>query len=493
MSSAWAASWPVGFRQRRRARTSVSARPKAAGQATAQPITYARSSQSRFVADLAAFVRFPSVSAQPRHAGDLRRCAAWLADHLKSIGLEHVRVVPTARHPIVTADWLHAPGAATVLIYGHYDVQPADPLDEWTSPPFEPAVRDGCLHGRGAADDKGQMLVHVKALECWLRSSGALPVNVKCLFEGEEEIGSPSLSDFLADDVDAWRADAAVMSDMTMLGRGRPALTESLRGALSVELECRGQRQDLHSGNFGGAIHNPLQALCEIVARLHDAHGAIAIPRFYERVRMPTRAQRAYMARVGPSDEQILRDAGAAVGWGERGFSLYERIAVRPALSVNGVVGGYAGTGVKAVIPARATAKLNFRLVPDQDPAEIDALLRGFVARIAPPAVGVGVRTLFRAQPFVMRRDDRAVRAARAALYKGFGVLPSFVRSGGTIPVAHLLQEELGIPTVLMGLASPDDGMHAPNERFCLKTFFRGVEASIHFLAALGRGEGQCR
>jgi acetylornithine deacetylase/succinyl-diaminopimelate desuccinylase-like protein len=485
------ATLPVGFRQRRRARASVAAVPRSARHGVASAIAHARSARARFVEDLAAFVRFPSVSAQPRHAEDMRRCAAWLADHLRSIGMEHVRVVATRRHPVVAADWLHATGTPTVLVYGHYDVQPAEPFDEWRSPPFEPALRNGCLHGRGAADDKGQMFVHVKAIECWLRGRGALPVNVKCLFEGEEEIGSPSLADFLAADIDAWSADAAVMSDMTMLDRNRPAITESLRGALSVELECRGQRHDLHSGNFGGAIHNPLQALCEVVARLHDARGAVAIPRFYERVRLPTRAQRAYMARVGPSDEQVLRDGGARTGWGEPGFSLYERIAVRPALSVNGVVGGYAGAGAKAVIPARAVAKLNFRLVPDQDPAEIDALLRSFVSQISPPAVDVGVRTLFRAHPFTMRRDDRAVRAARTALQKGFGVPSCFVRSGGTIPVAHLLQEELGIPTVLMGLASPDDAMHAPNERFCLETFFRGMEASIYFMAELG-GEARC-
>jgi acetylornithine deacetylase/succinyl-diaminopimelate desuccinylase-like protein len=493
MSSAYAALQPAGFRQRRRARASAGAAPGPAGSEVARAIEHARAARTRFVEDLAAFVRFPSVSAQPWHADDVRRCAAWLAHHLRSIGLEHVRVVATRGHPIVTADWLHAPGAPTVLIYGHYDVQPPEPLEEWISPPFEAALRAGGLHGRGAADDKGQMFVHVKALESWLGTAGTLPVNVKCLFEGEEEIGSRSLCDFLAAHADAWRADAAVMSDMAMLGPGRPAITESLRGALSVELEFRGQRQDLHSGNFGGAIHNPLQALCEAIGRLHDARGAIAISGFYERVRMLSPAERAYMVRVGPSDDQILRDAGARQGWGEPGFSLYERIAIRPALSVNGVAGGYAGPGAKAVIPARATAKLNFRLVPDQDPAEIDVLLRGFIARIAPPAVAVVVRTLFSARPFVMRRDHHATRAAQAALHKAFGALPSFVRSGGTIPVAALLQEELGIPTVLMGFALPDDGMHAPNERFCLTSFSRGIEASIHFLAALaGPGGHRC-
>lgn len=488
MSSAYAALQPIGFRQRRRFRTTQAAqRPGPVDGASANTIAQARAARSRFVAELAAFVRFPSVSAQPSHAQDVRRCAAWLADHLRAIGLENVRVVRTRRHPVVTAEWLHAPRATTILIYGHYDVQPPEPLDEWTSPPFAPALRGGCLYGRGAADDKGQMFVHVKALECWLRAAGSLPVNVKCVFEGEEEIGSPNLRDFLAENEDAWKADAAIMSDMRMLGPGRPAITESLRGALSVDLELRGQQQDLHSGNFGGAIHNPLQALCEIIARLHNADGTIAIPRFYERVRALTPAERAYMARVGPSDAEILRDAGAARGWGEPGFSLYERIAIRPSLSVNGMIGGYTGPGAKAVIPARAAAKLNFRLVPEQDPAEIDAMLRGFIAEITPTSVTVSIRTLLHAQPFVQRRDHHAARAARVALHKGFGVQPASLRSGGTIPIAHLLQEELGIPTVLMGFALPDDALHAPNEHFCLANFFHGIETSIHFLAELAK------
>lgn len=458
---------------------------------TAAPLDYANANQARFIAELSELIRFPSVSAQPVHAMDIKRCAAWLANHLRMIGLEHVEVVRTARHPVVTADWLHAPGAITVLVYGHYDVQPPDPLDAWTSPPFEPAIRGDYLYGRGASDDKGQMFVHVKAIECYLRTSGSLPVNVKCLFEGEEEIGSRSLHGFLARHREEWKADAAVLSDMWMPGRDRPAIAESLRGALSVELEARGQERDLHSGNVGGAIHNPLQALCEIIAKLHDGRGAIAIPGFYESVRELTREERVYMARVGPSDARILRDAGARRGWGEAGFSLYERTTIRPALSVNGIVGGYQGPGAKAVIPARASAKLNFRLVPDQDPGEIDALFRGFIERIAPPTVDVNVRTLFRARPFELLRDHPAVRAAREAFRKGFGARPVFMRIGGTIPVAHLLQEELGIPTVPMGFALPDDGLHAPNERFYLPNFFWGIKTIIHFLRELAK-EGCC-
>jgi acetylornithine deacetylase/succinyl-diaminopimelate desuccinylase-like protein len=487
MFSVNTASQPFGFR--RRQKVIPAAAPARAftylGFASERAIAHSRAAGQRFVRELAEFIRFPSVSAQPRHAEDMQRCAAWLADHLRTIGLEHVKVVRTPLHPIVTADWLHAPRAITVLIYGHYDVQPPEPLDQWKSPPFEPTIRGDYLYGRGASDDKGQMFVHVKALESWLRATDSLPINVKCIFEGEEEIGSLSLRSFMAGHAPSWKADAAILSDMWMLARGRPAIAESLRGALSVELEVRGQEQDLHSGSFGGAIHNPLQALCEVIARLHEPQGAIAIPRFYDRVREHTPDERAYMARFGPSNEQILRDAKAELGWGAPGFSLYERATIRPALSINGIVGGYSGPGAKAVIPAGARAKLNFRLVPEQDPEDIDSLFRRFIKKIAPPTVDVSVRTLFRARPFVLRRAHPAVRAACEALSKGFGVRPTFLRIGGTIPVAYQLQENFGIPTILMGFALPDDGPHAPNERFCLPNFFRGIEASIHFLAGL--------
>lgn len=452
-----------------------------------EAIAYSRGAAARFVRELAELIRFPTVSAQPEHAQAMRRCATWIGDHLRAIGLDNVQIVGTPGHPIVTADWLHAPGRSTLLIYGHYDVQPPEPLDQWTSPPFDPAIRDEYLHGRGASDDKGQMFVHLKAIESYLRTSGSLPVNVKCIFEGEEEIGSRSLRGFLTRRGEEWGANAAVLSDMWMLGRDRPTIAESLRGALSVEVEVRGPERDLHSGNFGGAIHNPLQALCEMLAKLHDARGMIAVPNFYEGVRELTADERAYMARVGASDSRILCDAGAEVGWGEPGYSLYERTTIRPALSINGVVGGYQGPGAKAVIPARASVKLDFRLVPDQDPEEIDLLFRGFMARLAVPTMDVSVRTLFRARPFVLLRDHPAVHAACEALRKGFGVAPTFMRIGGTIPVAHLLQEELGIPTVPMGFALPDDGLHAPNERFLLRNFFRGIETSIQFLAGLAK------
>ena len=448
-------------------------------------LTYAQLHRARFVAELKDFIRFPSVSAQPKHAGDVKQCAEWLANHLRRMGLERVQVWQTSGHPLVYAEWLQATGRPTVLIYGHYDVQPPDPLQEWQSPPFEPTVRGDDLYGRGACDDKGQMFVHLKALESYLQTQRSLPVNVKCLFEGEEEIGSPNLASFIRGNARALRADIAVMSDTTMLGPDRPALTYALRGGLSMELELRGMKSDLHSGNFGGAIHNPLQALCEMIALLHDRNGRIAIPNFYQQVRNWPPQERDYMTRVGRTDEQILTDAKTRASWGERGFSLYERTTVRPSLSVTGIVGGYQGAGVKAIIPSRAIAKLNFRLVPDQQPEELEHLVRQHIQRLAPPAMDLKIRTLLTANPALIARKHPAMCAAAKAYRQGFGVAPVFLRSGGSIPVVNTLQEALGLPTVLMGFALPDDRLHGPNEKFHLPNFFRGIKTSIRFLSEI--------
>jgi acetylornithine deacetylase/succinyl-diaminopimelate desuccinylase-like protein len=454
-----------------------------------EPLAYAAASADRFLSELVSLVRFPSISAQPRHAEDVKRCAAWLAQHLQSIGLENITVAPTARHPIVYADWRHARDQPTVLIYGHYDVQPVDPLSEWRSPPFDPMVRGENLFGRGASDDKGQLFTHLKAVESYLRSARALPVNVICLFEGEEEIGSTNLPRFLARAHDDLVADIAVISDTRMLGANRPAITYGLRGALSVELEVQGPRTDLHSGNFGGAIHNPLQALCEILAKLHGADQRVTIPGFYDRVRKISEKERAYMARHGPSDAEVLKDAQAEEGWGEPGLTLYERIAVRPALTINGLGGGYQGPGAKAVIPSRAMAKLNFRLVPDQDPKEIERLFRLFIFKNATSAVRVAVRAQAGANPAVIDPRHPAIGAAARAYRAGFGAPPVLLRSGGTIPVVSMFQELLGIPTVLMGFALPDDSLHGPNEKFSLSVFRKAIRTSIAFLHEMARRE----
>jgi len=459
----------------------------------ARAIAYAHASQDRFVTELKEFIRFETVSADPGHAASLRRCAKWLADKLGEAGLERVEVLPTRRHPLVYAEWLHAPERPTLLVYGHYDVQPPEPLGQWRSPPFEPVVRRKVLYGRGASDDKGQMFVHVKALEAHLRANRVLPVNVKCLFEGEEEIGSPSLPRFLAANHRRVAAAVAVLSDMPMRGPHRPAVTHALRGALSLELRVRGPERDLHSGLFGGAIGNPLQGLCEILASLHDGQGRVAVPGFYDRVRRWGAEERAYMRRVGPSDTEIERAARARQGAGDRGYTLYERTTIRPALTINGIIGGYGGPGPKAVIPATSLAKISFRLVPDQDPGEIDRLVREHVLR-ATPFVDVELETTFMARPTLVGTRHPAIRAAAAAYRRGFGASPVFLRSGGTIPAVSLFQEWLGIPTVLMGFALPDDRMHAPNEKFDLSVFSRAIDSSIWFLDLLGRrnpGEGR--
>lgn len=457
---------------------------------TAQPAQYARQHAQRAVEELKQFIRFPSVSAQAERAGDVRSCGQWLADHLRQIGMEHVTLITTPRHPLVYADWRKAPGRPTILIYGHYDVQPVDPESEWRMPPFEPTVQGKDLLGRGACDDKGQLFVHIKALEAYLRTAGKLPVNVKCLFEGEEEIGSPNLSPFIERNRRALAADVAVMSDTRMLGLGRPALTYSLRGGLGMELTVHGPARDLHSGNFGGAIHNPLQALCKLIGRLHDQHGRIAIPGFYDRVRCWPSSERRRMAQDGPTNAEILRDAAARRPWGENGFSLYERTTIRPALTINGIQGGYQGAGGKGVIPARASAKISFRLVPDQDPRQIERQVREHLRAITPPTVRLEIATQMQAFPAVVDRRHPSLQAAAAAYRRGFGAIPVFVRSGGTIPVVNTFQQLLGVPTVLMGFALPDDRIHAPNEKFHLPNFHNGIRTSLEFLAEVARSAG---
>ena len=317
-------------------------------------LKFARAHGTRFVSELKEFLSFPSVSSQPEHAKDIRNCASWLARHLRGIGLDQVNIISTRGNPIVYASWLRAPGRPTVIIYGHYDVIAGEPVRAWKTPPFTPTLKNGNIHARGAADDKGQLFSHVKALECWLRTGRTLPVNVKCIFEGEEEIGSPHLTLFITRNQRALRADAAVISDTRMLSPDRPAISYAQRGGLRAELKITGPHHELHSGNFGGAVLNPVQALCEMIASLHDTNGHVAIPGFYDDVRHWGGKERAFMARTGPTDEEILQDAQVARGWGEPGFSLYERTTIRPALTLNGMAGGHYGHGSKSIIAASA-------------------------------------------------------------------------------------------------------------------------------------------
>ena len=445
---------------------------------------WARTARGRTVTDLVRFVRHPSVSGDRPAA---RRCAAWLATHLHTLGLRSAEVVPTRGNPAVIAEWRGAPGRPTLLVYGHYDVQPPDPIGRWTTPPYGGFVRDGAVVGRGACDDKGQLMAHVKAIEAWLEACGALPCNVVCLFEGEEEIGSPQLPALLRAHRRRLRSDVAVVSDMTMRGPGRPALTYSLRGVLSLEIEVRAAPHNLHCGIFGGTVPNAAQELCNLVASLADRSGRIAVPGFYDDVAPASDTERTFMAAQGPSATELSRAAGTATNFGEPGFSPYERATIRPSMAVNGIDGGYQGPGVAAVIPSRAGAKVTFRLVPDQDPGRVCRLVSEHLTGVAGRGVAVSVRPLARARPTAVPRRHPAMVAAANAYACGFGRRPALIRSGGTVPVVDHIQRFLGTPVVMMGFALPADRMHSPNERFPISRYAQSIDTSICFLAEVGR------
>lgn len=446
-------------------------------------LQFAADNRPRFLAELKQFLRYPSISSQPDRRKDARGCAAWLAQHLKAIGLHRVRVIQTRANPIVFASRLRGPGYPTVLVYGHYDVLPGEPIRDWRTPPFEPTTIGNKLFARGASDDKGQLFLHVKAVESYLATQGSLPVNIKFLFEGDEEVGSPALDSFVNRNRKALQADVAVISDTRMIAPDRPAISYAQRGGLRLNLEVRGSEHDLHSGNFGGAVLNPAQALCEMIAKLHDDRGRVTVPGFYSDVRNWGEDEREFMARNGPGNQEILSDAGVDRGWGERGFSAYERTTIRPALTINGLTSGHQGTGAKSIIPARAIAKLSFRLVPDQHPAKIARLVRDYVRKITPPQVRSSVRAFSPIAPTVLNRHHPAILAAVAAYRKSFAADPVFIRSGGSIPVVKTFQEQLGVPVVLMGFGLPEDNIHAPNENLDLSNFAKGIETSIWYLA----------
>jgi acetylornithine deacetylase/succinyl-diaminopimelate desuccinylase-like protein len=450
-------------------------------------IAYAHDNREEALDQLKELLRIPSVSTLSEHKEDVQRAAQWLKAELERIGMENVAIEPTEGHPIVYADWLHASGAPTVLIYGHYDVQPPDPLSEWHSAPFEPTERDGKLYARGAADDKGQLFVHIKALEALMQTEGRLPVNVKILLEGEEEIGSAHLDPWIQANLERLRADVAVVSDSHILNEQQPTIVYGLRGLAYLEVHVETSRGDLHSGAYGGAVHNPIQALCEIVAQLHDENGTITVPGFYDKVLLLDEAERAEMARVPYTEETLLEETGAPQAWGEREYSVVERISARPTLELNGIWGGFAGEGAKTVLPARAGAKISMRLVPNQDPHEISRIVREHIERLAPPTVRITVREMHAGHGAIVPRDIPPMKAASEAYEEVFGARPIFVREGGSIPVVATFQKDLGMPTVLMGFGLPDDNLHAPNEKFNISMFYRGIETAILFYQKLGR------
>lgn len=437
---------------------------------------YLKRNREQSLAELNEWLRIPSVSAKSEHKGDTAAAAEWLAGRMRTAGLT-VEVIPTAGHPVVLGEWRGAEGAPTLLIYGHYDVQPAEPLDEWKSPPFEPTVRDGNLFARGSVDDKGQVYLHLKAVEAYLAEDGALPVNVVFVIEGEEEVGSPNLGAFLKSNAERLRCDAIMISDTTMFAPGLPSITIGLRGLAYMEVRVQGPAGDLHSGAYGGAVVNPANALAKIVAALHDEHGRVTVPGFYDRVRALTPAEREAIAGLPFQEEGLREEVGAPALGGEDGYAALERIWARPTLDVNGLLSGYTGEGAKTVLPARAMAKVSMRLVPDQDYKEVERAFTAHVLSLAPAGVKVEVEALHGGQPWYAEPKGPVFEAARRALARAFGREPVTIREGGSIPIVQQFQEILRAPVVLLGFGLPGENAHAPNEWMSVENFHVGAEA----------------
>ncbi len=450
-------------------------------------IAFARQNHRRFLDELKALLRIPSISTLPEHKDDCRKAAESLAAELQRIGMEHVRLIETEGHPMVYADWLHAAGKPTTLVYGHYDVQPPDPLEEWVAPPFEPQERNGNLYARGAVDDKGQVWAQVKALESLL-ATGGLPINVRVLLEGEEEVGGEGIAAYVASKPPELAADFALVCDTEMFAPGLPTLCVGLRGMIYTELEVRGAKTDLHSGMYGGAVPNPFVALAQMVAKLKDEEGHILIPGFYDGILPPSEDELAAWRSL-PFDEEQYRiaEVGSRTLVGERGFTVLERTWARPTLDVHGMPGGFTGAGAKTVIPARALAKVSMRLVPGMTPAGSFALYKSYVEQIAPPGVEVEVRLIHSGDPCLVPTDNRYIQAATRALHEVWGKETVFIRSGGSIPIVGDFDRHLGLSSVMMGFGLPDDNLHAPNEKFNLTNFALGIESLIRFLEEAGR------
>lgn len=454
-----------------------------------KPSEYAQAHEARHLAELMEFLRIPSVSTQPEHNADTAVAANWLADAMQKAGLENIELIQTDRHPLVYADWLHAGAdAPTVLVYGHYDVQPAEPFELWHTPPFEPTVQDDYLYARGASDDKGQVYIHVKAVEAHLKTNGRLPVNVKFIVEGEEESGGLSLAAFIPENTQKLKADVALVSDTGMVNPNQPAIVYGLRGMCYVLMDITGPTRDLHSGSYGGGINNPLNVLCHIIANLKDEDGHILIPGFYDKVRPLSPQERAIIAKLPLNEAEWLAETGAPVAWGEPEYTLVERLGARPTLDVHGIIGGYTGPGAKTVLPSTVHAKFSMRLVPDQDPQEIADLLEKFVNILTPPSVKVTM-TARGAPASITDFNIPAMKAAESAYTQVYGVQPVYMREGGSIPVVGQFQAHLNLETVLMGFGLPDDRIHSPNERFYLPNFYRGIQTSIRFFEEYGNRE----
>lgn len=445
------------------------------------------SNAKRYEDELCELLRIPSVSADSKHKPDVRAAAEWVAAQFKKLNFP-TEIIETKGHPIVLSQSPAVPGAPTVLVYGHYDVQPPDPLNEWTSPPFEPTVRNGNIYARGATDDKGQMFTHIKSAEAVLAAEGKLPINVKYLIEGEEEVGSEHLEQFIADNKAHLKCDCVVVSDSSQFAPGQPAITYGLKGIAYFEVRLTGPKQDLHSGTFGGGVTNPANALTKMLAALRDEYGRVLIPGFYDDVQELSAKEREQFAALPFSDQEFMEQLGVDGVTGEKGYTTLERRWARPTYDINGLWSGYQGEGSKTVLPAKAGAKFSFRLVPNQDPAKITAALKKMLTELCPPGIKLEIIPFHSARGVVVPLESPYMQAATKAIEAGFGRAPVFIREGGSIPVVNTFKEILGVDTLLLGWGQNDDNTHSPNEKFSLADFHRGIKASAHLwkeLAAL--------
>jgi acetylornithine deacetylase/succinyl-diaminopimelate desuccinylase-like protein len=442
--------------------------------------------RDRYIDEMKRYLAIPSISALPEHKGDVRKCAEWTRDEMQRIGLHDCRLEETPGHPVVYGEWLGAPGAPTILFYGHYDVQPVDPLHLWTTPPFEATVRDGEIYARGSADDKGQVFMHFKAVEAHLKQNGKLPVNMKFLIEGEEEVGSENLDNYIKAHKDQLKADVVVISDSPMFDRGIPSICYGLRGLAYFQIDLRGSKSDLHSGSFGGAVANPAMVLAQLLSQMKDKSGRVKIDGFYDDVVDLRPEERAEWEKLPFNEKKYKAELGAPKLFGETGYSTLERVWARPTFEVNGLLSGFTGEGAKTVLPAVAMAKVSMRLVPNQDPKKIGDLFEAYVKKVAPKTVELSLTRMHGGKPWMTAFDNPFVQAAGRAIEQGFGQRPVFNREGGSIPVVSTFQEELGVPCVLFGVGLPDENAHAPDEKLDLGNFHGGVIASAYLYKEIG-------
>ncbi|MGB7847947.1 MAG: dipeptidase [Candidatus Acidiferrum sp.] len=443
------------------------------------------SRREQHLSELCEFLRIPSISAKSEHKPDIERAANWVVDHLRSAGFKTVEIVPTNLHPLVYAESLEVPGKPTVLFYGHYDVQPPEPLDLWTSPAFDPQTRNGNIFGRGTADDKGQVHIHLKALECLHQLNGRFPINIKVLIEGEEEVGSVSLWDYVQANKEKLKADALIVSDTSMLGKGVPSITYGLRGMNYYQIELTGPVRDLHSGVYGGAVPNPLTILTELFAKLHDKNFRVTVPGFYNDVAAIPSAERKALNALPWKKKDFERAVGAPGYFGEKGFTTVERLWIRPTMELNGIWGGYQGEGAKTVIPSKAYAKFSTRLVPNQDPKKIAKLVEQHIRKLLPKTVTCKFQLLSTGKPWVAAYQAPIFHVAQSALQKGFGKKAVFIREGGSIPFVTQMRDTFKVPCVLLGFGLPDENAHAPDEHLALENYYGGIKAIAYFYEGL--------